>query len=77
VNFVPFGANRLSAVSQPSQRALGKRRKSVDCYGEEEDETEPELPPLPQDKGGYSQMRTSRRARKRPRNLDDYDVTFE
>jgi hypothetical protein len=76
VNSVPFDAYILSAASQHSQRALGKRRKSVDSYGEE-DKTEPQLPPLPQDKDGYSQMRTSGRARKRPRNLDDYDVTYE
>jgi hypothetical protein len=77
VNFVPFGANVLSATSRPSQRALGKRRQSVDRYGEEEDETKPQLPRLPQDKEGYSQMRTSGRARKRPRNLDNYDVTYK
>ncbi|KAB8212717.1 hypothetical protein BDV33DRAFT_210973 [Aspergillus novoparasiticus] len=74
-NSVPLDACILSAASKPSQRALGKRRKRVDSY--EDDETEPELPPLPQDKEGYSQMRTSGRARKRARNLDDYDVTYE
>jgi hypothetical protein len=50
---------------------------SVDCYREEEDETETPLAPLPQDKEGYSQMRTSGMAGKRPRRLDDYDVTYK
>ena len=63
--------------SQPSQRVLGKRQRSFVPYAEGDDETEPQLPPLLINNEGFSQMRTSGRPRKRPKNLDDYHVRYE
>lgn len=61
------------APEAPSQRALGKRRKSVASEPDEqaqEPEYDDETEPLPE-----TQVRTSGRARKRARYLDGYEVS--
>jgi hypothetical protein len=74
-----FNLFMVYTPTQSSQRVLGKRRRSFVSHAEEDDddETEPQLPPISVNNEGLSQMRTYRRTRKRPKNLDDYHVRYE
>lgn len=73
-------------IHAPSQRAMGKRRKSLASLSETEgvegetnrnrDEDEDDEIPLPTLNNEESQMRTSRRARKRPKIPDGFDVSY-